>query len=511
MAMQMPDARIPLANLSPDVAIQGPHDWRQRAARTQNDEAIARANALKVQELEDARAEQAAIQRIAQETGGAWDVMIPRLRAVAPGAAVKYEQELAEVRKTMALAAKDEAELERQSIEYASSVLRSIRTPEQYAALRPRLAAINEDLAELLPEGYDQAALEQIQQMAIGAQDAATANAKAAELFLNGKPMEAVGRILSAALDDEDWQEGLAVARHYLPPEALAIFPRQFSPEAKAQAAELALSADQRADNARADAQQAETRRHNAATESTARGNLAVAQGNLAVAQGNLAVRRDDARRAAAGETGAPLSAEDRDLVERIVANPAIYQDLTPGARTKLAGALAARGFTGFGKAAGGASGSAKGGPDVGEIMSEIKTLSGRINTSAGGPVSNITGAIRRGLGVGNLDNDVAEYQALIEGFIPMVARAVGHSGVLTQADVDSVRALFPLPSDNATLAKNKIARVEKLLRSGQSAPSAPSAPATPTPAQARPRQPIPGIPGGIAELQPDGRWKRVQ
>lgn len=111
----------------------------------------------------------------------------------------------------------------------------------------------------------------------------------------------------------------------------------------------------------------------------------------------------------------------------------------------------------------------------VDAIMGEIETLSGKINTSAGGPMSNVKGALRRGAAAGNMDNDVSEYLALVEGFIPMVARAVGHSGVLTQQDVDSVRALFPRPGDNAQLSKNKMDRVKRIMQQMQSPGDAPA------------------------------------
>jgi len=116
----------------------------------------------------------------------------------------------------------------------------------------------------------------------------------------------------------------------------------------------------------------------------------------------------------------------------------------------------------------------ASGPATVDAILSEIQTLSEKINTSAGGPGANITGAIRRGAASANMDNDVSEYQALVEGFIPMVARAVGHSGVLTQQDVDSVRALFPRPGDNAQLSKNKLDRVKRIMQQMQSPEAAP-------------------------------------
>lgn len=109
----------------------------------------------------------------------------------------------------------------------------------------------------------------------------------------------------------------------------------------------------------------------------------------------------------------------------------------------------------------------ASGKPDVNAIINQIDTLSQRINTSEGGPMSNVTAWIRKGKAAANMDNDVNEYETLITGMIPMVARAVGHTGVLTQQDVDSVRNLFPKVGDNAQLAKNKMARVRSLLNSG--------------------------------------------
>lgn len=132
-------------------------------------------------------------------------------------------------------------------------------------------------------------------------------------------------------------------------------------------------------------------------------------------------------------------------------------------------------------KASGTAAGAGK--PNVGAIMGEIETLSKRINTEGGGPMSNITGMMRRGKAAANLDNDVSEYEALVQGMIPMVARANGHTGVLTQQDVDSTRNLFPKVGDNKTLAENKLARVKKLI--GSNAVGAAGATAAPTTAPA--------------------------
>lgn len=146
-----------------------------------------------------------------------------------------------------------------------------------------------------------------------------------------------------------------------------------------------------------------------------------------------------------------------------------------------------------------------KAGPNVTAIMDQIETLSGRINTAGGGPMSAITGLVRRGLARGQMDNDVSEYKALVEGMIPMVARAVGHIGALTQQDVDSVRALFPLVEDNQTLAQNKIQRVRTLLEGAAGGSSG-----APKEGDTRPIT-APGYPPGAQATFQGGRWVRTQ
>jgi hypothetical protein len=175
------------------------------------------------------------------------------------------------------------------------------------------------------------------------------------------------------------------------------------------------------------------------------------------------------AEREAGGSGSGTGGGGDAEMVAAIMANPAIYDGLTPTAKTELAVPLAKAGFKGFAKEAGG-----KAGPNVGAILSEIETLSTKINTGEGNPMTNVAGMIRRGRAAGNMDNDVAQYQALISGMIPMVARAVGHTGVLTQQDVDSVRAMFPRVGDNKALAAKKMATIKSLIGSVGAAPPPP-------------------------------------
>lgn len=98
-------------------------------------------------------------------------------------------------------------------------------------------------------------------------------------------------------------------------------------------------------------------------------------------------------------------------------------------------------------------------------VLDSIDQLSKRINTGSG-PSARLSGMVRGRTAGLNLDPDVQEYESLVSGFTPMVARAVGHTGVLTEQDVQSVRALFPSPGDSVELRDRKMAQLRRLLAS---------------------------------------------
>lgn len=96
-------------------------------------------------------------------------------------------------------------------------------------------------------------------------------------------------------------------------------------------------------------------------------------------------------------------------------------------------------------------------------IMKGVADLTAKINKSEG-LWAKVTGAYKSAAGAMNLDPDVAEYESLIQGATPFIARRMGHTGVLTQQDVDSVRAMFPKTGDSRTVRDRKIARVFSIL-----------------------------------------------
>lgn len=96
-------------------------------------------------------------------------------------------------------------------------------------------------------------------------------------------------------------------------------------------------------------------------------------------------------------------------------------------------------------------------------IIKSLEELSERINVNQG-VYATMAGGAGKAQAKVNLDDDIAEYESIILAFSPMVARALGHTGVLTQQDVDSAKALFPKPTDSKTLRDRKVARLRSLI-----------------------------------------------
>ena len=96
-------------------------------------------------------------------------------------------------------------------------------------------------------------------------------------------------------------------------------------------------------------------------------------------------------------------------------------------------------------------------------VIDAISSLSEKINTGQG-VLAKISGGVEKAKAEANLNDDVAEYEALISGFTPLVARSLGHVGVLTEQDVQSVKAMFPRPGDSKSLRDRKISRLKSLM-----------------------------------------------
>jgi len=112
--------------------------------------------------------------------------------------------------------------------------------------------------------------------------------------------------------------------------------------------------------------------------------------------------------------------------------------------------------------------------------LKAIEELSEKINT-ASGLIAKMRGEAEKIAAQANYDDDVAEYQSIISMWTPMVARALGHTGVLTEMDVQSVKDGFPKPGDSKSLRDRKIARLKSILSDIESTERDPTAPKTGT------------------------------
>jgi len=95
-------------------------------------------------------------------------------------------------------------------------------------------------------------------------------------------------------------------------------------------------------------------------------------------------------------------------------------------------------------------------------IINGIAELSEKINTGRG-VVAKVFGYVEKAKAQANLNDDISEYNSLVSGFTPLVARSVGHVGVLTEQDVQSVRKLFPDPGDSKSVRDRKVARLKQI------------------------------------------------
>jgi hypothetical protein len=293
--------------------------------------------------------EQQAAQQVLAEAGGDYRKALPKLRQVAPALALGVEKQLLEQRKTLVGLAKDELDIEKAQRERTLSMLRRADATN-WATLRPLvLRDAPEDVAAMLPEQFDPSVVGRLQQSALTAEQYEARQRRALEWAVEGKWRKSIGAALSLTADQAEWDEVLAAQRALgAPDEELALFGMRHSPAAAQRAglqamtpAERSTREDRIADNERAAS-------NDAATQSYRDAQLGVSRGQLAVAQGNLLVRQSEAA-AGGGEGG-----DTAGLVEAVMANPAIYSTLTPTARTKIAPALAQRGFKGFQDGSGG-------------------------------------------------------------------------------------------------------------------------------------------------------------
>ena len=96
-------------------------------------------------------------------------------------------------------------------------------------------------------------------------------------------------------------------------------------------------------------------------------------------------------------------------------------------------------------------------------VVDLLEELSVEINTATG-PTATVRGLGKQARAAVNLDPTASRYQSVLKGFIPLFARAVGHVGILTQQDVDSVRGLFPTLGTSQEIAEANFRDIRRLI-----------------------------------------------
>jgi hypothetical protein len=103
-----------------------------------------------------------------------------------------------------------------------------------------------------------------------------------------------------------------------------------------------------------------------------------------------------------------------------------------------------------------------------GAAMTAYNELMGVYDTFGGQPEGGLEaryGGLKRGAeALSGYNPEVRVYQAGVRGFVPLMARALGHVGVLTELDVERTEALFPTAGDTAAEANGKKRIIQEIM-----------------------------------------------
>lgn len=96
-------------------------------------------------------------------------------------------------------------------------------------------------------------------------------------------------------------------------------------------------------------------------------------------------------------------------------------------------------------------------------FLNIIDDLSSKLITKEGSEAV-VEGAMQRGAAFFNHNADLISYDSAIEAFTPMWARNLGHTGVLTQQDVDSAKSIFPKIGESKTIKDQKMDIIKSIM-----------------------------------------------
>lgn len=148
----------------------------------------------------------------------------------------------------------------------------------------------------------------------------------------------------------------------------------------------------------------------------------------------------------------------DAELVRTVMANPAYWENLTPTAKTRIGPALAAAGFTDFGKAA--TTGELEEVAGLSEAIESVESLNKKLPSNAGlfGPFVGRTGAM----------NPYNESAQAMQAELNLIKQRVGKAlegGVLRKEDEEKYKRILPVLTDTPEVAAGKIRQLSGMLR----------------------------------------------
>lgn len=286
---------------------------------------------LAAEKARQTAADEAAIRRVLTETNGDIEAALPRLRTIAPKAALEFETEIGKARSEKFQAATHQMTARTKGLDFAATMASLVaQNPASASAVRDHLQGISEEIRPLLPQSDDPAAWSAFADLALTAKDRYEKSQANLKLFGEGKLQEALGGALSTATNAEEWAAHIKGFLDLGGPKAIAAQFGDYSPENVARAATLAITPTKRAELAGQAAGRAQTAAHQAVIESQGAQRITLARQRLAKGTG---------------------TEQDREsLMQAVINNPGLWDQITPTERGKIAGELNTRGFTGFGK-----------------------------------------------------------------------------------------------------------------------------------------------------------------
>jgi hypothetical protein len=325
------DPRIPLGVNPPQI--QSPFEAIGAIAQLQGIREQTEARRLAAEKARQQAMDEAAIRRTLTETGGDIEQALPRLRMIAPKAALEFETEIAKRQKEGLEAHKAKLETSKTQLELGIKLLQGVTDQGTYDLVRPMIGTMAPQIAEAMGPTYDPGRVQQFLQVGLTQKDIYDRRQDALKLFAEGKANEALGTYLSTAQTAEEWNGIKAAAKaQHVPDELIAPF-GEFSPANVARAGQLAISPAKREELAGQAATRAQAEAHQREQEAIARGQLAVSQGQLGVA------RAREAREAAAQVPGGvKLSPAQQEDISTMLTVEGLVNDV--GAIDKQAGGL---------------------------------------------------------------------------------------------------------------------------------------------------------------------------